>query len=459
MFNKRESWKSRIGFIFAALGSAVGLGSIWRFPYIVGENGGAAFIITYVFFLILIGFPVLIAEILIGRTAQLNPSGAFNSIGKKLFWKNCGKMTIITGFVISSFYSVVAGWSLGYLIQALFGNLTKFNFSIQSLQYFVSLSSSTSWCVGYHFFFLIISLGILFSGVRKGIEAGSKIMMPLLFVVLIILVGKGLCMPGASKGLRFLFSPDWSSLTSKGILVALGQAFFTLSLGQGTMVTYGSYLSKKVDLPNTCFPVVLLNTAIALLMGIAIFTIVFSVNLAPTSGAALIFETLPIVFSQITFGNFVAILFFFLVTLAAVTSEISALEPVISYLIDEKKWKRKKAVIVSISGAFLLGIPSALSFGVLKNYKIYGQTFFDWISFISVNVFVPLGGLAAVILVAWRWGINNAFENMKVHDNPYFHSKPILSYYFRFTLKYLAPFLILFILLCDLVSFFFPLVG
>ena len=254
-------------------------------------------------------------------------------------------------------------------------------------------------------------------------------------------------MKGAMEGVKFLFTPDFKSLSSTGVLIALGQAFFTMSLGQGTMITYGSYLSRSEDIPKSCFPVLLLNTFISILMGIAVFTIVFSVGCAPTAGAPLIFETLPIVFSQVAWGHGLAILFFFLVTLAALTSEISALEPVISYFIDEKGWGRKKASIVSVSAAFILGIPSALSFGLMKNMKLWGSNFFDIISSLSLNLLVPVGGLVAVILVAWRWGINEAFENLKVGDRPYFHSKPFLSLYYRLTLKYISPILIIVILL------------
>ena len=446
-YNQRESWKSRIGFIFAALGSAVGLGSIWRFPYIVGENGGAVFIFLYLFCLFLIGFPTLIAEILIGRSTQTSPAGAYRLLGRSSSWAIGGKLAIITGLIISSFYSVIAGWALGYFVEALRGSITHFSSPEMALEHFQALSSSAFWTMGFHFIFLLLSAGILFAGVRKGIEIGSKIMMPLLFFVLIILIIKGLTLTNAKEGIKFLFSPDWRAITPKVFLMALGQAFFTLSLGQGTMVTYGSYLSRSEDIPRSCFPVVLLNTFIALLVGIAVFTIVFSVGLKPQVGAALIFETLPIVFSKLLWGRALAILFFFLVSLAAVTSEISALEPIISYLIDEKGWKRKKAVLFSGLVAFILGIPSALSFSFWKNITVFGANFFDIISFISVNILVPVGGLIAVLLVAWRWGIKETFENLKVGKLAFCREKPMLSLYFHITLKYLAPLFIIFILL------------
>ncbi|MBN2479544.1 MAG: sodium-dependent transporter [Parachlamydiales bacterium] len=445
-YNQRESWKSRIGFISAALGSAVGLGSIWRFPYVVGQNGGGAFILLYVIFLILIGFPILVSEIVIGRTAQSSPYGSFRILGRNKIWANFGKLSIFTGFIISSFYSVIAGWMLGYLIEAIFNNL-HFTSSIDALNHFHNLSSNPFWSVGFHFIFMMLSILILFFGVRKGIEAKSKIMMPLLFLVLLILVIKGISMPNSFKGIKFLFSFNFKQITPAGILIALGQAFFTLSLGQGTMITYGSYLSRKEDIVRSCFPVVLLNTIIAILMGVAIFTIVFSNNLQPQAGPALIFETLPIVFSNMKFGTFVGILFFTLASLAALTSEISALEPIISYLIDEKGFSRKKASIFSGSLAFLIGIPSALAFGLFKNYKIFGENFFDIISFLSVNILVPIGGLLAVLLVGYRWGMKEAFDNMKVDEKDLFHHKSLLKKYFYFSIKFISPILIVLIIL------------
>lgn len=440
---KREHWKSRIGFIFAALGSAVGLGSIWRFPYVVGENGGAVFILMYLFCLLLIGFPVLLSEIAIGKAGQKDAYGAFFKLSKSLFFGKMGKMTILTGFIISSFYSVIAGWSLGYLIEAIFGKLSHLKQADQALSYFQGLSSDPYWTIGFHFLFLVLSIAVLMTGVRKGIELGSKIMMPLLFFVLLILVIKGLTMPSASKGLSFLFSPDFSQVTAGGFLVALGQAFFTLSLGQGTMVTYGSYLPKGDNVFKSCLPVVLLNTLIGLLMGVAIFTIVFSVSMEPNSGPALIFETLPLIFSELSFGWLISILFFTLVVIAALTSEISALEPMIAYLMDERKYSRHKAVILTGVGAFLLGVPSALSFGALKNTLIFGMTFYDVISSVSVNVLVPLGGFFAVLLVGWKWKGDK--QEFLIGDKGEKH--PILFRYFTICSRYIAPALIVLILL------------
>ena len=232
------------------MGSAIGLGSIWRFPYVVGENGGATFVLLYLVCLILVGFPVLISEILIGRKAQLNPSGSFKEIGRHKGWQGVGKMTILTGFLVSSFYAVIAGWTLGYFLQAIFGQITHFDSSGQAIQHFQAFSTSPLWGIGSLAGFIFLSLFVLYTGVQNGIEAGNKIMMPLLLFVLLFLAIKGLLMPGGEEGLAFLFKPNWAEITPTAILLALGQAFFSLSLGQGTMVTYGSYLGKKENVPR-----------------------------------------------------------------------------------------------------------------------------------------------------------------------------------------------------------------
>jgi len=445
--DKRASWGSRIGFIFAAAGSAIGLGNIWRFPYLVGNHGGAAFIAVYLICLLLIGFPVLISEILIGRTAQSSPCGAFRSLGRGRGWAWIGRMTIITGFIVSAFYSAVAGWILGYLYETILGQTTSFHTPGEAAQHFTSVLGDPFWTVGFHFLFITLSAGILFFGVRKGIELGNKVMMPLLFAVLIALVIKGLTMHGAMDGMEFLLSPDWSVLTPTAIILALGQSFFTLSLGQGTMVTYGSYLGKQDNMVKSCVPIVVMDTLVAFLAAIAIFTIVFSVGLQPGSGPGLIFMTLPVVFSQIPGGYFFACLFFLLVFLAALTSEISALEPAIAYLVDEKKWRRRTAVIVCWLGAFILGVPSALSFSTFKDVSFGGMNFLDLFSFTSTSILVPLGGFCAAVLVGWRWGFANAWNALKEGFAAYFDARPWLKRYFWFCIKFSAPILIVFILL------------
>lgn len=443
---KRASWGSRIGFIFAVAGSAVGLANIWRFPYVVGQNGGAAFIAVYLLCLLFIGFPVFMSEILIGRTTQTSPSGAFRMLGGEK-WGWIGKMTIATGFLVSAFYSAVAGWILGYLVESIRGHISSFETTEAVIQHHQSLMDNPLWGLSFHFMFLLICTGVLLLGVRGGIERGNKIMMPLLFCVLIFLAIRGLFMPNAAKGLSFLLTPDWAALTPQAFLIALGQAFFTLSLGQGTMVTYGSYLNREENLISSCLPVVLMDTVVSLLAAVAVFTIVFSVGIEPNAGPGLIFHTLPWVFSQIPWGHGIAVMFFLLVVLAALTSEISAMEPTIAYLMDEWGWRRTPAVLTCGLGAFTLGIPAALSYSLLKNQTLWGMTFLDLMDFVATSVLIPLGGLFAVLLVGWKWGVPNALVQLRQGADALFLRHPWLNRYFWFCFKFSAPILIAFVLL------------
>lgn len=442
----RGSWGSRIGFIFAVVGSAVGLANIWRFPYVVGQHGGAAFVFVYLICLFLIGFPVFISEILIGRTTQTSPSGAFTSLGGKS-WGWAGKMTIFTGFLVSAFYSAVAGWVLGYLIEAVMGRVSCFETAEAVVSHHRCLMDSPFWGLSFHFCFLVCCIGVLLFGVRGGIERGNKIMMPMLFAVLIFLACWGLTMPKAGIGLKFLFTPDWSALTPHTCLMALGQAFFTLSLGQGTMVTYGSYLEKKGNLLGNCIPVIIMDTTVSLLSAIAVFTIVFAVDLEPNSGPGLIFHTLPWVFSQIPAGHALAVLFFLLIVLAALTSEISAMEPTIAYLIDEWGFKRSSAVLVCGIGAFLLGIPAALSYSVLKDVTFLGMNYLDIMDTLATSILIPAGGFFAVLLVGWKWGAFSAIANLKIGAERLFDRQRWLYYYFWLAFKYAAPALIILVFL------------
>lgn len=443
----RATWKSKIGFVFAAAGSAVGLANIWRFPYIVGKYGGAAFICIYLACLLLIGLPVFISEVLIGRTTQKNPRSAFQELGQNKFWSVSGAFTILTGFLISAFYSVIAGWVLGYLVSALLGQITQFSSADQAQQFFIHLVSNPVWATGFHLLFMTISFCLLLAGVRKGLERGSEIMVPFLVLILIVLVINGVTLPGSNVGLSFYLKPDWSLITPTTFLYALGHAFFTLSLGQGTMVTYGSYLSKKDSILNNCLPVALIDTVVALLAGLAIFPMVFTIGLRPDSGEPLVFYTLPLVFSQLKGGYVLAILFFLLLSLAAVTSQISAMEPLIAYLIDERKWKRNTAVSIVALVAFLIGVPAALSNSIDPRFTIMGKSFFDLISYVALEIMVPVGGLLAVVLLAWKWGMKQAYKVLKSGSNNFWIDNHFMKGYLWVTIKYVAPILIILIFL------------
>lgn len=446
----RENFGSKIGFILAAAGSAVGLGNIWAFPYVVGSNGGAAFIIIYLLCVAIIGLPVLLAEVLLGRTTQRNPVGTFKQLSKSKYWHAVGGMGIVAGFVILSFYAVVAGWSFGYMFEAIRGVFFEFAQPQDAIDHFNSLTGSPLWIVGMLALFMLITMSIVVFGVQKGIEKGSKILMPLLFILLIGVMLRGITLEGSGAGLTFLFDPDWSKISGITILVALGQAFFTLSLGMGAMLTYGSYMSKKDNAVTSSFQIVLLDTSIALVAGVAIFTAVFAIGLNPSEGVGLIFHTLPIVFSKMTGGYLFSVLFFILLFIAALTSAISLLEVVASYFIDEKKWNRKKAVFILGSIAFLLGIPSALSFNWLADFKIFGMNLFDFAFYITFNIMLPLGGFLISIFVAWIWGFDKAVAELKLGAEELFKKAYWQISLWQFFLKYFAPVLIFIVLLNSL---------
>ena len=444
---QRENWGSKVGFILAAAGSAVGLGNIWKFPYIAGENGGAAFIFVYLICIAIIGLPVLIAEVLLGRTTQRNPVGAFRKLSDSKIWVSVGGLGVVAGFVILSFYGVVAGWSFGYIIESIKGTFFDFAKVGDSGAYFTSLTSNIAWIVGYLAIFMSLTMLIVYFGVQKGIERASKIMMPLLIVILLILMIRGLTMEGAGKGIDFLLKPDWSHITPGAVLIALGHAFFTLSLGMGAMMTYGSYMSKKDNIPSAAVQIVFLDTLVALIAGIAIFTAVFATGQSPDVGPGLIFHTLPVVFTKMSGGYVFSILFFILLTIAALTSAISLLEVVIAYFVDERGWKRHNAVIVFGIVTFLVGIPSALSFNVMSGFKIFGLNFFDFVDFLASNVLLPLGGLLISIFVAYIWGFDKALLNLKQGAENLFDNYPRVVFFWKIFLKYFAPVLIFLVLL------------
>ncbi|MCF7922937.1 MAG: sodium-dependent transporter, partial [Candidatus Marinimicrobia bacterium] len=403
MAQSRESWGSKFGFILAAAGSAVGLGNIWKFPYIAGENGGAAFIFVYLICIAIIGFPVLIAEILIGRTTQRNPVGAFAALSKSKMWLSVGFLGVIAGFMILSFYSVIGGWTLGYVVETLRGSMSNFHNPEEAGELFAALSGSALWTLGYHTLFFSMVMFIVIRGVRGGIERSSKIMMPILVSILIILIVRGVTLPGADKGLSFLLVPDWGKINGHSILIALGHAFFTLSLGMGAMLTYGSYMSKKDSVITAAAQIVFLDTLIAIMAGVAIFSAVFASGLDPAAGPGLIFQTLPAVFATMTGGVYFSFLFFLLLAIAALTSAISLLEVVVAYFVDEKGWNRKNAVLIFGGTIFLLGVPSALSFNVLSDFTLFGKTFFDVVDFLASNILLPFGGLMIAIFAGWVW--------------------------------------------------------
>lgn len=446
----RESWRSRAGFALATMGSAIGLASIVRFPYLVADHGGAAFIFVYLLSLLVIGIPILIAEITLGRATQRNCYEAFAEKGRSGLWKGVGGWVLLTALLVSAFYSALSGWICGYLIEAIFYRLQPLHTSELATTHFKELLSTPLWGLSYHFVFLGISVALVYAGLRKGIERGCKILMPILLVTLLILVVKGLTLDNASSALVYLFRPDWSLITPKVILMGLGQAFFTLSLGQGTMITYGSYLSKDTPFIGSCIAVALSVVMVSILSAIAVFTIIFSANITPEGGLGLMFQTLPVVFSHMIGGNLLAISFFLLVALAALTSEISVLEPLIAYLVDNRGWTRKKAALATGAIAFVIGIPCALSTSLLADMTLWNKNILELFDLIATTVLVPIGGLLGVLLVSWRWGFVSAFKEL---SNGTMERFPIAYLYLKVCLKYVAPALILIIFFSNLSLF------
>lgn len=397
MNQPREHWGSRLGFIMAAAGSAVGLGNIWRFPYTAGENGGSAFILIYLVFVFMIGLSVMVAEFAIGRRTGLAAVGAYKSYDKR--WTFAGFIGVVSAFLIMGFYPVVGGWALAYVGKSLTGLMsTTSGFGNVFVGFIESPIEPLLWMVA----FLALNIVIVAKGVSGGIEKAGKVLMPTLFGLLVLLAIRSITLPGAKAGLDFLFKPDFSEVTAKTFLAALGQAFFSLSLGMGCMITYGSYLDKKEKLPSNALIVTSLDTFIAILAGVAIFPALFAFNMSPTDGPGLVFAVVPSVFAEMgTFGPFFSILFFVALSVAALTSSVSLLEVVVAYLMDQKKMLRKKAVLLTSSIMVVLGILSSLSLGLMSGVKIFGVGVFDLFDILTDKIFLAIGGMLLAIFVGW----------------------------------------------------------
>lgn len=396
---EREHWGSKLGFILAAAGSAVGLGNIWKFPYITGQNGGAAFVILYVAIVFVIGYAVMMAEIVIGRKAELNAVGSFAKL-RGGPWVLVGWMGVAAGFIILSYYGVIGGWTIKYIFSS-FTGLMQAGAEGKAGDVFGAFVSNSTQVIAYQLIFMLITIWIVYKGIGEGIEKYCKILMPGLFIILLILIVRAITLPGAGKGLEFYLKPDFSKLNGGVFLAALGQAFFSLSLGMGCMITYGSYLSKDTSIPGAAAQVCLLDTLVAFLAGLVIFPAVFAFGLEPGAGAGLTFITLPHVFAQMPGGAVWSALFFLLILIAAVTSAISLLEVVSAYFIDEIGWSRAKAAWVMGFIIFAMGVPSAISLG--GGLKVAGKDFLDAADFLASNILLPLGGLFIALFVGWIW--------------------------------------------------------
>jgi NSS family neurotransmitter:Na+ symporter len=400
---KRETFSSGLAVFFATLGSAVGLGNIWKFPYMIGSNGGGAFLFVYLLCIIFVGLPVMISEFYIGRKMRKNVIGSLKQLKPNSNWKIIGVFGIITAYLILFFYSCVAGWVYSYVFKALRGDFSST--SVQSVK-----STFTNTLLGpvppiiWQVIVLATVSIILIMGVQKGIEKVTKTLMPVLFLLIILCDIRAITLPGASQGIKFLFKIDFSMLTKQGILAALGLAFFKLSLGMGTMVTYGSYFTKDNNLIGTSARVAISDTLVSILAGIAIFPAVFSFNMQPGAGPGLLFMTIPLVFSKIPFGNILLVLFFILTSIAATTAMMSILEVLVAYYSEERGFTRKNAVIINAVIIAVIGVLATLSAdsgSILGNIKIFGKGFFDLFDYMSSNILMPIGGLLIALLLGY----------------------------------------------------------
>tara|TARA_B100001540_G_scaffold154536_1_gene136720 strand:+ start:1348 stop:2724 length:1377 start_codon:yes stop_codon:yes gene_type:complete len=419
MSNEREQWGSKLGFIFAAAGSAVGIGNIWKFPSMAGENGGGAFTIIYLICILIVGLSIVIAELVIGRKTQLSPVGAFEKIAPNSNWKWVGFLGVASAFVILSFYGVVGGWILKYIIDSVLGAFSNLSGNPAAAgEVFNAFITSSLGPVFYQIVFMSLCIFVIIQGVKGGIEKWSKIMMPVIIVLLGVLAIRGLTLDGGMQGLSFLFKPRFEDLTASSIVLALGHSFFTVSLGMGTMITYGSYLNKKQNLLSSALWVIFLDTAIAMLAGVAIFTTVFALGANPAEGPGLIFVILPSIFPQLAGGVLWSTLFFILLFMAALTSAISILEVVTAYFIDQKGWSRKKATLQFGSIITIVGVFCSLSLGGGINIAApLGMSFFDAMDYLSSKYMLPIGGMLTAIFIISKWGIKDYMIELKTGMN------------------------------------------
>lgn len=448
MVNGRERWATKLGFILAAVGSAVGLGNIWRFSYVTGESGGAAFLLIYVLCIVLIGLPVLLAEFSIGRKGQSDVVGSFSKIAPKKPWVIGGILGVLTSFLILSFYGVIAGWVLYYLFSYLTGTAGGIEQEGYA-DFFVNFIGGAGGPVFWQVLFMAFVIGIVFFGVKRGIELSNRVFMPMLAIILIMLAGYSLTLDGAGEGLAFMFSPDWSAFGDTSVYAAaVGQAFFTLSLGMGAMITYASYLPKETNLPSAAGSVVLLDTLFAIVAGIMIFPAVFTfASVEPGAGPGLIFIALPEVFNLMGgAGTIFAILFFFLVAIAALSSAISLLEVSVSYMMRKMDWDRRKATLAAGIAVTIFGIPSALSQGGPWSGAIVGELpFLDLIDTITDQYTLPLGGLVIALFVGWGWNKVDALRETGLTDTT-------IGIVWLWFIRIIAPAGILWILVTNLIS-------
>jgi len=406
MSDGRAHWRSRFGFILAAAGSAVGLGNLWKFPYVTGTNGGGAFVLVYLLCIVLVGLPIMLAEVTLGRMAQTGPVGAFRRHGGGGFTL-FGGMGVLCAVVILSYYSVVAGWSLHYIWLAAQGTFATGD-KEAIVAHFGALISDPVTSTFWHVVFMAVTIAIVYGGVRRGVERAARWLMPTLFVLMLVMVVYATTLEGFGRALDFVFAFRTDKLTPEGVLEALGHSFFTLSLGMGAMLTYGSYLSKQDDVVSASVAIGVLDTLVALMACLVLFPITFTHGMEPSAGPGLVFVSMPVAFSQLPGPTFWALLFFVLLFFAALSSAISLLEVATAYLIDERGWERPRATLVCGLSIMLLGIPSALANGTAlfgaHTERLVGKNWLDAFDYVASNWLLPLGGLGIALVMAYRVG-------------------------------------------------------
>ena len=435
----RDTWGSKAGFVLAAAGSAIGLGNIWGFPTVAGQNGGAAFLLIYLAAVALIGAPVMLAELIVGRRTQRNPVGAFKALAPRSMWVIVGGLGVLTGVVILSFYSVIAGWTLSYIFKTITGT---FQAGVDTGAIFEELAGNAVPAISWHLLFIIITIYVVLGGVRDGIERWTKVLMPVLFALLVLLAIRAVTLSGAEAGLAFYLKPDFSKVTGAVVLSAIGQAFFSLSLGMGAMITYGSYVSKRDDLVSSAGWVTFADTTIAILAGLIIFPTLFHAGLEPGAGGpGMVFVVLTSLLSSIPPAPYGGVIFgtgfFMLLGIAALTSSVSLLEVVTSWAVDERGMSRRKAAISLGLVAFVLGIPSALANGAvpwLTNLPGIGMDFLSFLFMLFGQYSLVIGALLISLFVGWVWGVKAAGEEVRENDGEF-----PLGRTWGFLIRFVAP--------------------
>lgn len=442
---ERENFGSRFGVLMAMAGSAVGLGNIWRFPYMAGTNGGAAFICIYALFVFLLCLPILCAETIIGRRSQTNAFRAFDRLAPGTPWKWAGFLMVLTPMIVVSYYSVIGGWSVEYFVKSLMFDFTGSEHTREMLGGIFGDYISSVWRpLAEHTVFLGITALVVVGGVKNGIEKFGKVMMPLLFMIVIAIAVRSVTLPGAGEGLAFLFRPDFSKLDGPVCIAALGQAFFSLSVGFGIMMTYSSYVNKQENIMVSSAYTAVTDFIFAIIAGCAIMPAVFSFGLSPQAGPGLVFETLPFIFSQMPMGGIIAILFFLALLVAALTSSVSIFEVGVAYLVEERHISRKAAAATVYAVTWLVGILCSLSFGPLSDFHIFGDTIFNFFDAFSANVLMTTGALLIVIFVGWKMKKPDIMDELTNGG-----TLRVNGYLFRplyFVIRYLAPVAIVLIL-------------